>query len=172
MKSSTGDNAKVIRWRTIHPESMPRVSKRLYSIQKKPPSGVAPLLRFGFAGLTRSKVLLRMERQWVPGVPLAALASQINVLEYQALANTLMFHVIQWQSEGFVHGDLSPSNILVDRKPDQPPSISFIDWVVDLASYEATPKYAAPSVFDGNRDFESDLYSLDVILKFLRSAVV
>jgi serine/threonine protein kinase len=61
-----------------------------------------------------------------------------------------------WRRKNFVHGDLSPRNILVDA--NGMPWCT--DWLLELRSYEGTPKYASDEVFSGNHSFSSDHFAL------------
>lgn len=60
----------------------------------------------------------------------------------------------QWKKEGFVHGDLSPSNLIYDGK-----ELWCIDWLVDLDTYRGTPRYASHEVFRGKHTHTSDEYA-------------
>ena len=71
-----------------------------------------------------------------------------------------------WKREGFIHGDLSLRNMLVnfDRGPVR---LWFIDWITDLNSFEGTPRYASSEVYRGRRSHDSDRYAIEQILCIL-----
>lgn len=70
--------------------------------------------------------------------------------------------VQEWRSQGFVHGDLSPRNILIDFNHR---ALFFVDWVLDLESFEATPQYAAKEVYQKRRTWFSDYYAAAIICR-------
>lgn len=158
-------NATLVRWKRLAAEAVPSASVRLKQLIDRPPSGVPRLLDFGWSGATPGKPLLRLETEWVPGASLFQVRNLLRSRDLRKIATQLRRQAAIWQAEGFVHGDLSPSNILVQRHNGENAVLRFVDWVVDLNGFEATPRYAAPEVFAGRRSFASDRYAIREILK-------
>ena len=146
---------KLVKWQHIQPNVEKRICQRLAQIMKVQPLGVPALLSFGWSS---TNGLLRLEIERVPGIRLFDLHFPIPLNIIQLLEGAL----VSWQSIGFIHGDLSPRNILVDIDAKQ---VWFVDWVLDLSGFKGTPKYASKEVFLGKRSFESDQFALEHVLK-------
>lgn len=69
----------------------------------------------------------------------------------------------RWQIESFVHGDISPRNILVQIEDGRPIKLYFIDWIIDLDSKVGTPMYAAPEVYEGKHTPDSDRFAIEKV---------
>ncbi|MBI2604853.1 MAG: phosphotransferase [Deltaproteobacteria bacterium] len=136
-------------------ESLGRVLLRLERIRTYPPARIARLHSYRWLG---DFIELRMEeihghtlREFTRANAIAALRGQIG--------ETLS----KWLAQGFIHGDLSPTNILVAA--EMKPEVRFVDWVSDLESFEGTPRYASPETFAGRRSHDSDVYAASKIFK-------
>ncbi|MBI3543872.1 MAG: hypothetical protein HY075_11420 [Deltaproteobacteria bacterium] len=144
------------------------MARRAAEIAGRRPYQVARLLDFGFAG-----ELLRLRSARVTGIPLWRLiaARELAPAPALALAGELERALRRWRVEGFVHGDLSPRNILVARERPELAVPWFIDWTVDLSSFAGTPRFAGREVFQGHRSFASDRYAIEEILCILLGLV-
>jgi serine/threonine protein kinase len=95
------------------------------------------------------------------------LQTLLNQTEKNAIAKVLIKTLSAWRNIDFVHGDLSPRNILV-LKNQSLLKIAVIDWLIDLKNFSGTPKYCSPSVFqNGFHNSQSDEYALNKILFIL-----
>ncbi len=108
--------------------------------------------------------------EWVDGINLFQLIRQsqaLNPFEVSLICLKIQQGLIDLNKQGLVHGDLSLSNVLVDRKG----CIRLIDF--GKANYlgsniSYTPGFSAPEILKGERpSFESDLFSLGVLEKTL-----
>jgi tRNA A-37 threonylcarbamoyl transferase component Bud32 len=122
---------------------------------------VPTVASFGFAGSR-----LRLECLRVPGIPLARALPELSRGSRARLGRALIETASQWHRLGFVHGDLSPRNILVTR-PASSSCSWFIDWVVDPTTFEATPAFSAPGLLGDQRSCASDSYAIKRILCIL-----
>lgn len=145
----------LVKWRRLTPNSIPRIAQRLSEIRDHGPVNVPRLISYGFSG-----DLARLETERVPGTPLKT--SRIAQDQLLQVLAALSSQVELWRRDGFVHGDLSPRNILVDASSGRP-QLWFIDWIVDLEGFEATPLYASPEVMNGRRSHDSDCYAIERI---------
>lgn len=110
--------------------------------------------------------------EWIDGINLFQLIRQSKVLnpfEISLICLRTQQGLMDLNKQGLVHGDLSLSNILVDRKGH----IRLIDF--GKANYlgtdiSYTPGFTAPEVLKGeNPSFKSDLFSLGVLEKSLEN---
>ena len=110
--------------------------------------------------------------EWVDGLNLFQLIRQSKALtpfEISLICLRVQQGLMDLNKQGLVHGDLSLSNVLVDRKGH----IRLIDF--GKANYlgsdvSYTPGFAAPEILQGGKpSFESDLFSLGVLEKTLES---
>lgn len=143
------------------PSQHRRVAARLQQIVSEPPPHVPRLLSYGLADH-----VLRLEFERIEGLSLHALNSHLEQSDTRLKAR-LRYCFAQvlndWNRNGFVHGDLSPRNILLDTRTGM--GVWCIDWIVDLQSYECTPRYASLEVLKGLRSTQSDRHAFDTILK-------
>ena len=108
--------------------------------------------------------------EWVDGVNLFQLLRQSPALSHFEISY-ICLHIqkglMDLKNHGLSHGDLSLSNVLIDRKG----RIRLIDFGKSnyMSSHVfATPCFVAPEVFKGERpSFYSDLFSLGVLEKLL-----
>ena len=110
--------------------------------------------------------------EWVDGLNLFQLTRQsepLNLFEISLICLRVQQGLVDLNKQGLVHGDLSLSNVLVDRKG----RIRLIDF--GKANYIGpdvlyTPGFAAPEILRGEKpSFESDLFSLGVLEKTLEN---
>ncbi len=163
MRSSIG--ATLVKWRRIEPSRIQRIAARLKYVQNAAPANTQELLRFGFNGER-----LRLELKHVPGVTLANLLQHPAGKDHLGKVAALLTEQIKlWQRENFIHGDLSLTNTLLTREQVHGRfQLCFIDWIVDLTSFEGTPQFASPEVFRGRRSHASDRYAIEKILCIVR----
>lgn len=152
---------------------MRRIESRLHNIKNNPPNAIPAILSFGWIShCEKSKIdqaLLRLELQCIVGLPLFRAAALLSDQTLKSLCSELQKQTLIWQKQGFVHGDLSPRNVLVATpRSSKIPRLWFVDWVLDLKSYEATPAYASRDVYQRNRSWRSDEYALDRMIRQLR----
>jgi hypothetical protein len=103
---------------------------------------------------------MRIESARVTGTPLL----RAGELHARLLPTRLLEPLAVWRAKGFVHGDLSPANILVEPGG----ALWFVDWLVDLDSFAGTPRYSAPPVYRfGRHDFETDAFAAREILRVI-----
>ena len=110
--------------------------------------------------------------EWVDGVNLFQLIRQspaLNPFEVSFICSRVQQGLVDLNKQGLVHGDLSLSNVLVNRKG----RIYLIDFGKanylgsDIAS---THGFTAPEILRGEQaSFESDLFSLGVLEKTLEN---
>lgn len=155
----TRDTDRLIKWKIVDREARTRVAERLKKISTSDIVCIPTLFSFGW---TENR--LRLETEFVPGTSLSLLSIKDEASFASKLAGPLFACLRQWQRSGFVHGDLSPSNIIVEMKKDKITQIHCIDWTLDLEGFEATPRYAAPEVYEGIRDCRTDEYAVQLIL--------
>lgn len=142
--------------------SLERVSRRLERIRADPPAHVARLYSYRHRG---EAVELRMEEIHGQTLHEFAHTNAITMLRSQ-FDRTLS----KWRTQGFIHGDLSPANILVAAssgitRREAGSEAWFIDWVADLEGFEGTPRYASPETFAGRRSHDSDAHAVTEIFK-------
>ncbi len=110
--------------------------------------------------------------EWIDGINLFQLIRQTKLLtpfEISLICLRVQQGLMDLNKQGLVHGDLSLSNVLVDRKGH----IRIIDF--GKANYLSsdisyTPGFAAPEVLKGEKpSFQSDLFSLGVLEKKLEN---
>ena len=113
--------------------------------------------------------------EWIDGINLFQLIRQselLNPFEISLICLRVQQGLMDLNKQGLVHGDLSLSNVLIDRKGH----IRLIDfgkgnYLSSDISY--TPGFAAPEVLKGVKpSFESDLFSLGVLEKTLENLEV
>ncbi|MEW6058034.1 MAG: hypothetical protein AB1540_15615 [Bdellovibrionota bacterium] len=151
---------ELVTYRRFPQNALRRVSKRLERIKQRPPSHVPRLIEYGFVDGR-----IRIAQALVKGSPLSEVSQELAPQDWADLREMLFLQTPLWREEGFIHGDLSPSNILIDRDQSGAITVAYVDWTLDLEGFEATPLFAAPEVFRGKRSFESDRHSISEILR-------
>jgi len=110
--------------------------------------------------------------EWVDGINLFQLIRQskpLSPFEISLICLRVQQGFMDLNKQGLVHGDLSLSNVLVDRKGH----IRLIDF--GKANYlgsgiSYTPGFVAPEILKGEKpSFESDLFSLGILEKALEN---
>ncbi|MDE0151501.1 MAG: protein kinase [Bdellovibrionales bacterium] len=110
--------------------------------------------------------------EWVDGINLFQLIRQskpLNPFEISLICLRIQQGLMDLNKQGLVHGDLSLSNVLIDRKGH----IRLIDF--GKANYlgsniSYTPGFTAPEILRGEKpSFESDLFSLGILEKTLEN---
>lgn len=157
-----------------------RVSERILQIQKLRPPQVPITLEMGWIAALAEPLIphsgyypsyrlnnhvLRLSLLRVQADPLFCLRSTLNQQTKQSIAIKIKESLFCWSKLGFIHGDLSPRNILINTKPFL--QIYFIDWVLDLQSFIATPYYSNQEVYKGKRSLSSDQYAARKIVEWL-----
>ncbi len=118
-----------------------KILNRVFSISTKRPTGIPEIHSYRLHGST-----LELRTKYIEGAHVS-----LDELSFEILK--------KWKCEDFVHGDLSPSNIVHDGE-----DFWFIDWLPDLESYQGTPHYASDEVFRGKHSSDSDEYALRKII--------
>jgi hypothetical protein len=138
------------------------VQDRLERWQKDPPTRVSKVLSYGWLPSLPGSVssCLRLSFARIRGVslhqcwPKLATADRKNAEVQAAIVAEL------WHREGFVHGDISPRNILFDTSCKQ---IWFIDCALDVASPQGTPAFWTGEP----RNHATDRFALRASFRFL-----
>ena len=160
----------LIKWKTIslkNPwdnngfQSIKRISDRLDHIYKTTPHNVAKLNCFGLINDAANQcVKFRIEFLKLKMPNLASVCNLLSTSQRKRIKGSFYHSLKLWRKSGFIHGDLSPRNILIDFTTEQ---VYFVDWILDLESFEATPQYASKEVYLKRRTWFSDHYSADII---------
>lgn len=141
-----------------------RAIPRLQRMGENPPRSVPRLISFGLLADNQSPII-RLVTPHVRGLNLFQIMNETCSNEKKQIARELRCLSKIWQSQNFVHGDLSPRNIIVELLQGKLIRIWCIGWVLDLKSFEATPYYSSKDVFYGNRSFLSDDFAIERIIK-------
>jgi predicted unusual protein kinase regulating ubiquinone biosynthesis (AarF/ABC1/UbiB family) len=112
-----------------------------------------------------------MERPYIQGLCLndlltTKLSTNLSTKQITLLTDTLWQQVISWSICGFIHGDLSPANILYH--PQTPQKLYFIDWLLDLRKPAGTPRYCEPRLLFCKNNAEKDQYAMAKIIKEIK----
>ena len=164
MKPFTSET--LVSWHQVKPSEIACLSKRLSEIKQKRPDHIPPLICYGFVNRG-----LRLEVQKVLGErfdsPFISRAFELKNQNKEIFFKITQAALQSWAHLPFIHGDLSPRNILVqlDSTNQLIQNVWFIDWLLDLKSYRGTPKYCSPQVFHGKRSPLTDQFALETILK-------
>ena len=116
----------------------------------------------------KSRPALLLEH--ISGVNLKQLMkhTELNQNEIACLCSQILTGLEELKKNGLAHGDLSPSNILIDTKGQ----VYLTDY--GLANYKnntfyGTKPFIAPELYEGGRVcFQSDLFALGVLEKILK----
>ena len=110
--------------------------------------------------------------EWVDGFSLEELSysSSLSEGEISFICHQIAQGLIDLKKGGISHGDLSPANVLIDKKG----RVQLIDFgkgnYQDGAVFSTGP-FTAPELLKGGRpSFESDLFSLGVLEQMLRKS--
>lgn len=143
---------------------MPNVTRRLKAMRGTLIPGIAPLEDFGWAGETLRLVIHEIPRANV----LDQVWDTLSAGARSELIHKLAIYVESWARFGFIHGDLSPNNILIESHiwNKTLSGIWFTDWILDLNSFEGTPLFSAPEAYFGVRTPSSDRHSLNRIIEY------
>ncbi|MFM2093210.1 MAG: Serine/threonine-protein kinase PknL, partial [Planctomycetota bacterium] len=115
-------------------------------------------------------------RQWIPGESLSSWVKNgkdISLPEILALAEGMASGLAAIHSEGVLHGDLKPSNIILRAYQPHPVITDFgtATWLHSdqtTSWHGGTPGFIAPEILAGAApSARSDLYSLGVVLHWL-----
>jgi hypothetical protein len=117
-----------------------RVRARLERWRDSPPHAVNVITDWSAQRDGRDWAVVT-EQPWQPWPNLGQALPHLHCLEKRLIADQLLAMVGRWREEGFVHGDLSPQNLLLLREGGHSPRILAVDWVMDLESREGTPRY-------------------------------
>lgn len=105
----------------------------------------------------------------IKGVTLKELTQcyELTGEELQEVVSQICLGLLDLEKSGISHGDLSPSNIMINDLGE----IKLVDFGLHLVdSTVVTPEYAAPEVLSGAQStLSSDLYSLGKILSAISS---
>lgn len=115
-------------------------------------------------------------RQWIPGESLSSRVKngkEVSLREMQTLAVGMASGLAAIHSEGVLHGDLKPSNIILRAYQPHPVITDFgtATWLRSdqtTSWHGGTPGFIAPEILSGaTPSARSDLYSLGVVLHWL-----
>jgi hypothetical protein len=127
------------------------VQQRLEDLRLQPPPQVQVIEQWTAVADGEGFALITEQRR-LPLPSLASMACELSEGRRLRLVDELRALAGLWRSRGFIHGDISPSNLLItgdDR-------IVAVDWVLDLRSREGTPRYVPASLAHKMKDFAHD----------------
>lgn len=148
---------------------MEALGRELSFLRRLNQPDVARLLDFGFLG-DGNRLFLVYE--FVEGKDLYAASEKMSTDELMGLILELCGAVLRLHSQGVLHGNLKPSNVLVRRVNAEEDRLKVLDyglkgWFRNDASggMGVMPVYTAPEILLGERaDPVSDLYSLGILI--------
>jgi serine/threonine-protein kinase len=99
--------------------------------------------------------------EFLPGGTLAEelVCGDISTARAEAVVRQVLGGLSHLHAHGFMHGDVSPSNVLLDKNG----GCKLTDYFVDSLSGStvcATPSYLAPEALNGRAVFKSDVWSV------------
>lgn len=145
----------LIKCHSIPPERRGPVDLRLAGVRETRPAAVVVVDHWFWC----DHRLYSVQRFEDRAVPLAKLKRP-----ERALLVDLFDLQRQWATVGFVHGDLSPSNLLVT--PDG--TLLAVDWLPDLRCFSGTPAFASPLVAKtGLHSLETDGHGFQRLAQWL-----
>ncbi len=113
--------------------------------------------------------------EWIDGISLLKLARGINARKAltpqirNEIVRQIYLGLVDLKEAGLFHGDLQPSNVMIDRRG----RVRLIDFASGRTAdgfLQATPAFAAPEVFrSGVLSFEADLFALGKLKQYLPS---
>lgn len=127
-------------------------------------SGILPFTWGLLPAPSEHQIVIRIQSPLVAGSTLREAANRLSTKDKSILQSNLLKLQMQYARIGFVHGDLSPSNLLII---DQQLTLCGIDWLLDLNSKTGTPRYSSPAIINGIHTLETDHYSFSKIHRFL-----
>ncbi len=110
--------------------------------------------------------------EWIDGVSLFELALSVSLPKavVDEICRQIYLGLSDLRAAGLFHGDLQPSNVMIDRQG----CVRLIDFASGQSAdgfLQATPAFAAPEVWlNGVLSFEADLFALGVLREHLSSA--
>jgi serine/threonine protein kinase len=115
---------------------------------------------------------LAMALEWIDGVTLLEFAQSrlVDITDEmsQEIIRQIYVGLQDLKAAGVFHGDLQPSNIMVDRE-GHVRLIDFASGQLSDGCVQATPAFVSPEVWSGAPlSYESDLFSLKVIRDHLK----
>ena len=150
----------------IKARDWPHIHGRLEDVRMRPLPGVHPLRAWSAVPDGAGWALIT-EQDWLPWPSLSQVAAHAHPLRRIQLAQKLLALTEFWQTKGFIHGDLSPNNILVVSERSMAPRLIAVDWVLNLKSREGTPRYVPPSLAQRNKCMEHDVAAAQLIAQEL-----
>jgi serine/threonine protein kinase len=110
--------------------------------------------------------------EWIDGITLFELA-KLNALDsllLMEIETQIVLGLNALRSSGLFHGDLHPNNVLIDING----CVKLVDFGVytpNRLEIRGVPSYLAPEIWKGEKaSFESDLFSLKLILRDIRTS--
>lgn len=121
---------------------------------------------FGFEWFEGQPVLVL---EWIDGVTLAELSHlALSVGEILHMGEAIARGLSELSAQNICHGDLSPTNIMVDRR-GQVRLVDFGFGNTAAGRRQVTREFAAPEVLSGqNPSLSSDWWSLGKIIEYLQ----
>ena len=110
--------------------------------------------------------------EWIDGVSLFELARSVSLSKalVDEICRQIYLGLDDLRAAGLFHGDLQPSNVMIDRQG----CVRLIDFASGQSAdgfLQATPAFAAPEVWlSGALGFEADLFALGVLREHLSSS--
>jgi hypothetical protein len=139
----------------VSAEAWPRVRARLEDLRLHTPRSVNPFSSWSAVPDNDGWALIT-EQDWVPWPNLAQIMAHTHALRRIQIAQKLLALTAQWRRAGFIHGDLSPNNILVVHPEGDSPRLVAVDWVLDLQSREGTPRYVPEALAWQRKNHDHD----------------
>lgn len=136
------------------------IQRRLESLKKNPLPNTARMVDFYWI----DPHMIELHLEYLPGQTLSKFLEcandELKNSAFPILLKKLRAQKKLWKKERFIHGDLSLSNILIDQTADNNYlQLYFIDWLIDLKSFQATPKYASFLVLLGLRNWMTEAHA-------------
>ncbi len=138
------------------------VIDRIESILQIKPVSLSMPLEINVRKFSSQYDLVRLTFEKVHGVLLSKYLKEATPDQIEKITNLLLETVENWcKNFKFIHGDISPGNILVTCHN----SPILIDWLLDIESFTGTPRYSSSEVIGGHHSFESDRFAVLKIIE-------